>query len=91
VNDDLYQHPVEKWSREKCAKIVKRYTKDGMGTRDHLPGFLKQNFGIETYNGGCTREGKWYRGEYFPTPTVPKEYEIIYVSTWWHRLVLRDA
>ncbi len=84
----VYRHSREIWDKKKCAKLVKRKTRDSYGTVDHLPGFLKQHFGLNVYNGGCMREGKHYaEGEYFPFPMVPEAYEIIHVPTWWYRLV----
>ena len=83
----IYQHPQPSWDNKKCEKTAKTFITDGLGTRYHLPGFLRGSYGIQYHNGGCIREGKWYAGENFPFPKIPYNFKIIYVPTWRFRLI----
>ena len=83
----IYQHPQVAWDTKKCERFAKARFTDAFGTRSHLPGFMLGKYGNQMYNGGCVREGKWYAGEYFPFPKIPYNFQIIYVPTWWFRLI----
>ena len=49
--------------------MANRTAKDGLGTPYPFRGYIGMNFGEVHYNGGCIREGKWYKGEFFPLPS----------------------
>ncbi len=84
---NIFRHEPEVWDAKKCLKISKRKCTDAYGTKDHLAGFLHDSYGVKMYNGGCVRDGEWYEGENYPTPTVAKGFEIIYVRSWFFRLI----
>ena len=90
---EYYVHPQETWDERKCAKLARRYARDGLGTKYPFPGYLGSSactpatFGQTRYNGGCVRNGDWYEGEEFPFPILPDGYEIVVVRTWGWRLV----
>ena len=83
----LYSHPVEVWNAAKCARLAKRKQTDGYGTKDHLAGFIHSNYGLTRYNGIIEREGNLYGSEYRPLPNVAKGFEIVYVESWFYRII----
>ena len=90
----LYQHPQETWDEAKCAKLVRRVAKDGMGTKYHFKGYIGDMLGHYVtrslqirYNGGCVREGNWWQGEEWQLPIIPAGYKIITVPTWGLRII----
>lgn len=93
ANGEIFCHPQETWNEAKCAKLARRYARDGLGTKYPFPGYLGSSasippkYGEIRYNGGCSHDGKWYQGEFFPLPIIPDTYEIIVVRTWGWRLV----
>lgn len=82
-----YKHTAEVWNAKKCARIVKRKQTDGYGTKDHLAGFIRGDYGLHRYNGLIEREGELYGAEYTPLPQVAKGFEIVYVETWFYRII----
>lgn len=52
----------------------------------HSPKYF-QCFGKKFYNGGCVREGKWYVGEIFPFPILPKGLVWEYKMYWGWQIV----
>jgi len=94
----LYQNPRQTWDAAKCEKLSKRWKRDGLGTKSHLPGMLDNRMIgshngelTERYNGGCEREGKWYQGETWDLPILAEGYEIIYISTWGWRIIKKPS
>ena len=86
----IYKHSAEVWDEKKCQKMVKHRAKDGLGTPYPFKGYIgSTKYGLVRYNGGCVREGKWYAGENFPLPKIPKKYKIIHVPTWGYRILPR--
>ena len=88
-NAPLYQHPQETWSEAKCARLVNRTVKDGLGTPYPFKGYIhdKEAGYIQRYNGGCSRDGEWYQGEERKDPILAEGYEIVVVSTWGKRII----
>lgn len=83
---DIYQHQTPVWDAAKCAKAAKHTAKDGLVTPYPFKGYIGMHYGETRYNGGCTRDGEWYRGEYVPLPKVDPAFEIIRVVTWGYRI-----
>jgi len=97
-NAPLFQNPQQTWDAAKCAKLVKRIKRDGLGTAHSLKGMLYNgeigghNGELQVrYNGGCVKgEGaneEWYQGEQWELPILADGFEIVYVSTWGWRIV----
>ena len=86
----LFSHPAEVWNAVKCARLAKRKQTDAFGTKDHLAGFIRGNYGLQRYNGLIEREGNLYGSEYRPLPNVAKGYEIVYEPTWFYRIIKTD-
>lgn len=83
-----FEHPAEVWTKEQCAKAVKKIATDGLGTPYPFSGYIGDSqYGEKRYNGGCIRNDEWYEGEIFPLPIVPEGYKIIRVPTWGYRIV----
>ncbi|MAG28101.1 hypothetical protein CMI47_21455 [Candidatus Pacearchaeota archaeon] len=88
-----YTFPQETWDERKCAKLVKRVARDGMGTKYPFPGYIGSGasipptFGRIRYNGGCEHDGDWWEGEIRQFPQLADGYEIIHVATWGWRIV----
>lgn len=57
-----------------------------MDTPYPFRGYIGNHYGAVRYNGGCTRNGVWYQGEFFRLPIVHQDYEIIHVPTWGYRI-----
>lgn len=86
----LYQNKPEVWDAKKCAKMAKRTAKDGYGTKYHFKGFIGTAYGPVRYNGGISKDGKWWQGENFPLPIIDSAYEIVCVPTWGLRIKLKE-
>lgn len=90
----LYRHPRERWSKAKCQKLARRIAKDGLGTPYPWPGYLHPGeighyvFGLTVkYNGGIVKNGRWYAGEEWQLPLLPKGFEIVRVTNWGYRII----
>lgn len=89
--EGYYYHEPEIWDEKTCAAKA-RYKGDYpfkgyIGSTTSIPGY-----GFNDWNGGCTREGKYYKkGEYFPLPTVAEGYEILKVPTWGYRIARKQT
>lgn len=86
MSEEYYRNPQEVWCAAKCRKMANRTTTDGLGTPYPFKGYLHPpsplGWGKIKYNGGCTRDGKWWQGEIFPIPQVADGYEIVHRPTW---------
>lgn len=91
-NAPLFQNAPEVWNAQTCQKMANRHAKDGLGTPYPFKGYIgsSQRYGVTRYNGGCTRDGKWWQGENHPLHMIHPDYEIIVVPTWGYRIRLRD-
>lgn len=80
---ELYTHPQEVWDEKTCAEKAKARTTNGMGTPFPYPGRIPQFYGTTTpYNGGCIRDGEWYKAEHIPLPKLPDSYEFYNIPSW---------
>jgi len=88
-----YQNKQEEWDEKTCDKMSKKWIKDSFGTKTPKPGMIPflQNGRIK-YNGGCVRgePEEWYDGEEFFLPKLTKNFEWIYVPTWYFRIVKKN-
>ena len=82
-----YQHTAEIWNAKKCARLAKRKQTDAYGTKDHLAGFIRGDYGVHRYNGIIERDGELYGAEHRPLPEVADGFEIVYEPTWFYRIV----
>jgi len=91
----IHRNKAEVWDEEKCQKMANHRAKDGLGTPYPFKGYIgstvNNQYGLVRYNGGCVRNNKWYAGEKFPLPKIPKTYKIIIVPTWGYRIVPRKT
>ena len=96
INKGMYWTPKpEVWDAKKCAKIAKRRSKDGYGTRHPYPGFIEADsapygYGKRSFNGGIVRDNEWWEGTNVPLPVVPPEYVFIHRLSWGMYLIRRD-
>jgi hypothetical protein len=94
---DIYQHKAEVWDKAKCLKLSKRLATDGMGTPYPFKGYIGSSacrpstFGTEIYNGGCIRNGIWYRGEHRTFPKLAKGFKIKLIPSWGWQIVETKA
>jgi hypothetical protein len=61
-----------------------------MGTPYPFKGYLQmlyQSWGYTRYNGGISRDGQWYQGEFRPFPSLAPGYVIVSVLSWGTRLI----
>ena len=94
---ELYTHPQETWDKKECAKRSRYAPKDHWGNRP--PAGLINDFstaynapGIShRYNGGCTYEGRHYRGESTPVPVIHEDFEIVPYPGWGLRIQLKKG
>lgn len=88
---DWYTRPQEVWDEKKCAKAAKYLHRDSCGTPWPFRGYIYGTAvgsipkigGKTRYNGGITREGKWYQGEVIPLPKIHEDYEVVYMTPDW--------
>lgn len=91
MEDKYYQHPVEKWSAEKCTKECKRLCKDGLGTPYPSKGMLPHiKSGKVRYNGGIVIKDDWWKGEERYMPELAKGYKWVYIPTWCWKIIKEE-
>lgn len=72
---ERYHYPAEQWSAAKCARMVKRITKDALGTRAPAGHVWDSEIGVSRdFNGGTVIGGQWYRGVIYPLPALASGY-----------------
>jgi len=85
---EIYVYPQETWDEKECAKRARYAPKDHWGNRPPagiIAGEGSPYCGYGRYvrwNGGCVRDGKWYKAEFMPLPIIPDSYEFYYKSSW---------
>lgn len=89
MSTELFVHPQETWTEAECAKRAKRVNRDGLGTPGGPRGLINADsspypsYGqTRRYNGGCLRNGQYYKGETVPLPQIPPTYRFRHVSSW---------
>jgi len=88
MSETFFKNPRETWDAAKCLKASRSLACDGMGTPYPFKGaFPYQKNGPKRYNGGTTRNGKWYNGETFSLPKLAKGFKWIYAPTWCWQIV----
>ena len=86
MENEYFENPQEIWDKAKCEKYARSNPPDAYGNRRHYRVEYDGPSGITTYNGGCVREGTWYRGEIHHLPRVAAGFEFVYVDAWGYRL-----
>ena len=88
----LFRHPRPVWDEATCKKLAQKVEKDGLGTPYKFKGYMGYCLPrlITRYNGGCVRNGEWYKGEYHPYPRLPKNYELRNLTSWGLVLVEKE-
>jgi hypothetical protein len=91
-HDPVYVHAQETWDAKECHKrsrfAPKNYfgDKPPVGLINHV-GSAYPSYGQRlTYNGGCIRNGEWYKSEEIPLPIIPDTYEFVKLSSWGTRI-----
>lgn len=84
----MFRNPKETWDEKKCERLARHLHKDGLGTPYPFKGYVGHLIGqTQRYNGGCTRNNKWYEGETFSLPKLAKGFKLVSVPTWGWRII----
>lgn len=94
---EIFVHEQETWDEKECAKRARYAPKDHWGNRP--PKGIISNSGsvycqygdYVRWNGGITRDGKWYKAEYKPYPVIPDTYELYLLISWGKCIRKKEA
>lgn len=87
-----YVHLMEAWDKKTCERKAKHREVNAFGCKHPVPGLIASFYspyfvyGRHEYNGGCIRNGEWYRGDERPLPLVHPDYEIVEYASWGWRI-----
>jgi len=81
IVNDYFTLPQEVWDEKECLKISRRRQKDSYGSKSPV-GYFGGTWGKTRYNGGCIRDGKWYKGEIRNLPIIPDGFTIYQMPAW---------